>query len=143
MSVSPPGRLSVAACGAAVIAAVALAVFVAVAPMTPVRPEMPSFVIASHVDAASGTVVLRWKAPAAPATLAYSVFRSPGGEHSGDREFVSAGTATTTSDHARSGVWQYRVYVTPSYRPGGLPPGVPLGGSAPAAASRSRPPDVP
>jgi hypothetical protein len=124
----------VAACGAAVVAAVALAVFVAVAPMTSVRPQMPSFVIASHVDPASGSVVLLWKAPAAPATLAYSVFRSPGDEHSGDREFVWAGTATTTSDRPRSGVWQYRVYVTPSYRPGGLPPGVPLGVSPPVRA---------
>ena len=48
--------------------------------MTRVIPEMPSLAIASHVDPASGTVVLRWKAPDAPATLAYSLFRKPSGE---------------------------------------------------------------
>ena len=140
VSVSPPARLSVAACGAAVIAAVALAVFVAVAPMTRVIPQMPSFVIASHVDPASGTVVLRWKAPDAPATLAYGVFRKRSGEDSADQEFVWAGTATTTSDRPGPGVWRYRVLVNPGYRPGGLPPAVTHSARSPCA-SRSRNPN--
>ena len=125
--VRPPGVLGLSVAGATLAGAAALAVFVAVAAVTPVLPEVSA--LAPRAEVQGGSVVLSWDAPQAPARLGYQLtrWRRPGEEPT----LVLGGTATSATDKPGPGSWWYRVAITPGSDPSGWPPRVPLGVSRP------------
>jgi hypothetical protein len=136
-----PGRLVAAAAVAVAIGGVALTVWVGRAPTSSAIPTVESMSPAVTADA-SGTVLLTWTAPDAPADLLFEVRRTPGRPRPSTFGFGNdpgqpgqrnwpAFEQTTWTQTAPPGTWWYRVAVYPGPNPGGFPPGVTLAFSEP------------
>jgi Dolichyl-phosphate-mannose-protein mannosyltransferase len=120
--VSAPGRASVAFWGAAVAGAAVLAVFIGLAPLRSVLPEVRSMAPRGE-KVGHGRVAVTWQAPSASMTLAYQAFRSREGDPTLAARLIWGGVRRRFTDRPGAGTWLYRLYVTPGYHPGGLPPG--------------------
>jgi hypothetical protein len=126
--VAPPGRAATAVSTAAVLGAVALTVFVAVAPVVSDLPTVSSMSPRGTVTEAR-RVDVSWDAPESPARLSYQVTRSRG--PSGKERSLGITDSTTMTDRPTQGTWWYRVYLVPSYRPHGWSTSRTLGISEP------------
>jgi hypothetical protein len=128
-TLAAPGRVSTSLCVAAVVAAAGVAAFVGVAPLRPVVPVVRSMAPVGRV-LSPGHIAVSWHAPDAPASLGYQVSRSRGARPGAELR-IWGGLATTITDRPGAGTWWYRIYVTPGFQPGGLPPSRALAESAP------------
>lgn len=127
----PLGRWTLAASGAALGGAVALAVFVGLAPRRPVLPVVASMRPTATPLARPSWVRIVWRGPDAPATLTYRVnrYELPRGR----AKSVWVGVRTTIRDRPGRGRWRYLVLIEPGASPGGLPAGTKYVARSPAA----------
>ena len=112
--------------------AVALAVFVGVAPSQPVLPVVASLRPTVTPARRAGWVTVSFRAPSSNGVAyAYRVNRSRG-PAAVDETSIWTGVKTRIRDRPGRGVWWYRVYVEPSAHPHGQPIGThPFAVSAP------------